>query len=60
MLDAVRLKTFLASKHYCQNSLGLLFANRQGRPFSANKLREKSPAISRRCNRLPTGPGTGL
>ena len=43
MLDAVRLKTFLASKHYCQNSLGLLFANRQGRPFSANKLREKVP-----------------
>jgi len=41
MLEAVRLKTFLASKHYCQNSLGLLFANRRGRPFSANKLREK-------------------
>jgi len=38
---AVRLKAFLASKHYRQNSLGLLFANRRGRPFSANKLREK-------------------
>jgi len=36
-----RLKAFLASKHYRQNSLGLLFANRRGRPFSANKLREK-------------------
>jgi integrase len=38
---AVRLKAFLASKHYRQNRLGLLFANRRGRPFSANKLREK-------------------
>ena len=38
---ATRLKTFLASKHYRQNVLGLLFANRRGRPFSANKLREK-------------------
>jgi integrase len=34
---AVRLKAFLAS----QNSQGLLFANHRGRPFSANKLREK-------------------
>lgn len=31
----------LASKHYRQNDLGLLFANRRLRPFSANKLREK-------------------
>jgi integrase len=31
----------LASKHFRQNGLGLLFANRHGRPFSANKLREK-------------------
>ena len=38
---ATRLKTFLTSKHYRQNDLGLLFANRRGRPFSANKLREK-------------------
>jgi integrase len=38
---AIRLKTFLASKHLHQNGLGLLFANRRGRPFSANKLREK-------------------
>jgi len=38
---AIRLKTFLASKHFRQNGLGLLFANRRGRPFSANKLREK-------------------
>jgi len=36
-----RLETFLASKHYRPNSQGLLFANRRGRPFSANKLREK-------------------
>ena len=41
LLDlAVRLKGFLASKHYRQNSQGLLFATRRGRPFSANKLRE--------------------
>jgi integrase len=38
---ATHLRTFLASKHFRQNSLGLLFANRRGRPFSANKLREK-------------------
>ncbi len=37
----MRLKAYLASKHYRQNGLGLLFANRRGRPFSANKLREK-------------------
>jgi integrase len=37
----VRLKDFLASKEYRRNSQGLLFANRRGRPFSANKLREK-------------------
>src|SRR5215471_16470796 len=36
-----RLKAFLASKQYRQNALNLLFANRRGRPFSANKLREK-------------------
>jgi len=40
---AVRLKAFLASKHYRPNSQGLLFANRRGRPFSANKLGEKKP-----------------
>jgi integrase len=38
---ATQLRTFLASKHFRQDSLGLLFANRRGRPFSANKLREK-------------------
>jgi integrase len=38
---ATRLKSFLASKHYRQNDFRLLFANRRGRPFSANKLREK-------------------
>src|SRR4029077_7852332 len=37
----VGLKVFLASKHYRQNGQGLLFVNRRGRPFSANKLREK-------------------
>jgi integrase len=38
---ATRLKTYVASKHFRPNGLGLLFANRRGRPFSANKLREK-------------------
>jgi integrase len=38
---ADRLKAFVASKYYRQNPLRLLFANRHGRPFSANKLREK-------------------
>lgn len=38
---ANRLKTFMVSKHFRQNDLGLLFANRRGRPFSANKLWEK-------------------
>jgi len=38
---ANRLETFLASKHFRQNGLGLVFANRRLRPFSANKLREK-------------------
>jgi integrase len=38
---ATQLKTFLASKHFRQNDLGLVFANRHLRPFSANKLREK-------------------
>jgi integrase len=36
---ATWLKTFLKSEYYRQNGLGLLFANRRGRP--ANKLREK-------------------
>jgi integrase len=36
-----RLKAYLTSKHYRENSLGLLFANRRSRPYSANKLREK-------------------
>ena len=36
-----RLKKYLSSRHYRENNLGLLFANRRGRPYSANKLREK-------------------
>jgi integrase len=36
-----RLKTYLTSKHHRTNDLGLLFINRRGRPYSANKLREK-------------------
>lgn len=38
---ADRLKMFLASKQFHHNELGLVFANRNRRPFSANKLREK-------------------
>ena len=36
-----RLQAYLASRDYRKNKLGLLFANRRGRPHSANKLREK-------------------
>jgi integrase len=36
-----RLKHYIESPHYRKNDLGLLFANRRGRPCSANKLREK-------------------
>jgi hypothetical protein len=36
-----RLRKHLSSRHYRKNDLGLLFANRRPRPFSANKLREK-------------------
>jgi integrase len=36
-----RLGTYLASSQYRKNDLGLLFSNRRGRPYSANKLREK-------------------
>jgi integrase len=36
-----RLKAYIGSQHYRENDLGLLFANRRGRPYSANKLREK-------------------
>lgn len=36
-----RLRTYMASGHYRKNSQGLLFSNRRGRPYSANKLREK-------------------
>jgi integrase len=35
-----RLRAYLASNQYRKNDLGLLFANRRGRPYSANKLRE--------------------
>ena len=36
-----RLRQHLASGHYRGNDLGLLFSNRRGHPYSANKLREK-------------------
>lgn len=36
-----RLRTYMASSHYRANERNLLFLNRQGRPFSANNLREK-------------------
>jgi integrase len=37
----IRLKNHLNSARCKQNALGLLFLNRRGRPYSANKLREK-------------------
>jgi len=36
-----RLRTYLGSSRYRRNDLGLLFVNRRGRPYSADKLREK-------------------
>ena len=44
-----RLKKYLSSRYYRKNGLGLLFANRRGRPYSANKLREKKlrPLLTR-------------
>ena len=36
-----RLKIYVGSRHYRKNELGLLFANRRGRPYSSDKLREK-------------------
>jgi integrase len=44
-----RLKRYLSSRHYRENDLGLLFVNRRGRPYSANKLREKKlrPLLTR-------------
>lgn len=44
-----RLKKYLSSGHYRKNDLGLLFVNRRGRPYSANKLREKKlrPLLTR-------------
>jgi integrase len=34
-----QIKGYLASEHYRENDLGLLFINKRGRPFNANKLR---------------------
>jgi integrase len=34
-----QIKAYLASKHYHQNDLALLFINKRGRPFNGNKLR---------------------
>jgi integrase len=50
-----RLQTYLASRDYRKNDLGLLFANRRGRPYSANKLREKKlrPLLS--ALKIPLG-----
>jgi integrase len=36
-----RLLSYVNSARYKENDLGLLFINRRGRPYSANKLREK-------------------
>jgi integrase len=38
---ASRLKEYIGSRHHRKNDLGLLFANRRGRPYSANKLQEQ-------------------
>jgi integrase len=36
------IQEFIASEHYRKNPTGLLFCNRRMRPYSDNKLREKS------------------
>jgi integrase len=36
-----RLRSHLASEHFRPNDAGLVFVNKRGRPYSANKLREK-------------------
>lgn len=43
MPDALesRLKEYMAPPHYRGNGLGLVFANRRGRPYSANNLQER-------------------
>jgi integrase len=43
MPDALeaRFKEYMASLHYRKNEHGLLFANRRGRPYSANNLQER-------------------
>lgn len=38
---AKEIRKHLKSKHFRENSLGVLFANRRLRPYSDNKLREK-------------------
>jgi integrase len=55
-----RLKTYLASKHFRPNALDLLFVNKIGRPYSANKLREKNlhPLLKRLG--IPRGGFHGL
>jgi integrase len=40
-VDPIQLHTYLASGHFRPNDAGLLFVNKRGRPYSANKLREK-------------------
>jgi integrase len=50
-----RLRTYLASNQYRKNDLGLLFVNRRGRPYSANKLREKNFRPLLRLLGIPLG-----
>ena len=50
-----RLRTYLISNQYRTNGLGLLFANRRGRPYSADKLREKNFRPLLRLLGIPLG-----
>lgn len=45
----IRLREYWESPRYKENALGLLFVNRGGRPYSANKLREKKLHHFTRC-----------
>jgi integrase len=50
-----RLRVYLASRHYRKSDLGLLFANRRGRPHSADKLREQKLRPLLRLLGMPLG-----
>jgi integrase len=51
----IRLLKYLASSRYRKNDLGVLFASRRGRPFSADKLLEQRLRPLLRSLKMPLG-----